>query len=68
MGDSIYDCVTAVLPKLDQERLQKVVEWLVIEIGIEDTTDLNFVKEEDIKDLLTPCQSRKLIDAFQRRG
>lgn len=68
MGDSIYDAVTAVLPRLDEERLQKIVERLVVGVGIEEIGDLLYVKEEDVNDLLTPCQCRKLLDAFQRRG
>uniref|UniRef100_A0A8D0D3X7 Uncharacterized protein n=1 Tax=Sander lucioperca TaxID=283035 RepID=A0A8D0D3X7_SANLU len=43
------------LPRIDGERLQHLVASLLIVVGIED-------------DILTPCQCRKLLDAFQRRG
>lgn len=68
MGDSIYDAVTAVLPRLDEERLQKLVERLVVHVGMEEAEDLQYVKEEDVNDLLTPFQCRKFLDVFQRRG
>uniref|UniRef100_A0A8C9X4V2 Uncharacterized protein n=1 Tax=Sander lucioperca TaxID=283035 RepID=A0A8C9X4V2_SANLU len=55
------------LPRLDGERLQHLVETLLIVVGIEDVEDLRYIKEDDEEDILTPCQCRKLLDAFQRR-
>lgn len=68
MQESIYDAVTSVLPRIDGERLQKLVQHLMVVVGIEEVEDLPYVQEDDVKDILTPCQCRKLLDAFQKRG
>ncbi|XP_035510854.1 uncharacterized protein LOC118323041 [Morone saxatilis] len=68
MPETIMDAIAAALPRLDEDRLRSLVERLLLVVGIEEVADLSYVKEDDIQDILTPIQSRKLIDAFQRRG
>ena len=68
MPGTIVDAVTAVLPGLDEDRMKALVERLIIVVGIERVADLRYVKEDDIKDILTPLQTRKLTEAFQRKG
>ncbi|KAM8773053.1 uncharacterized protein AB9X84_013684 isoform 1-T1 [Acanthopagrus schlegelii] len=67
MPEAIVDAIAAALTRLDEDRLTLMVERLLLLVGIEEVADLSYVKEDDIQDLLTPLQSRKLIDAFQRR-
>lgn len=68
MPEAIVDAIAAALPRLDEDRLTLLVERLLLVVGIEEIADLSYVTEDDIQDLLTPLQSCKLIDAFQRRG
>ncbi|XP_048104970.1 uncharacterized protein LOC125298311, partial [Alosa alosa] len=68
MSQTILDVVTSVLPKLDEERLRSLLERLLLVVCIEEVQDLCYVTEDDIKDILTPCQYRKFLDAFRRRG
>ncbi len=68
MSESVVDAITSALPKLDEDRIKALVERLLLVVGVEEVSDLSYVKEDDIKDILTPLQCCKLIDAFQRRG
>lgn len=75
MQESIHDAVTSVLPRIYGERLQQLVQHLMVVVGIEEVEDLPYslyVQEDDVKDICTcmyiPCQCRKLLDAFQKRG
>ncbi|KAK2905511.1 hypothetical protein Q8A67_007310 [Cirrhinus molitorella] len=68
MSESVVDAITSALPKLDEDRIKALVERRLLVVGVEDVSDLSYVKEDDIKDILTPLQCRRLIDAFQRRG
>lgn len=68
MPETVVDAITAALPKLDEDQLKALFERLLLVVGVE-VSDLSYVVEEDdIKDILTPLQCRKLVDAFQRRG
>lgn len=67
MSESVVDAITSALPKLDEDWIKALVERLLLVVGVE-VSDLSYVKEDDIKNILTPLQCRKLIDAFQRRG
>lgn len=68
MPETVVDAITAALPKLDEDRLKSLLERLLLVVGVEEVADLIYVKEDDIKDILTPLQTRKLIDFFQSRG
>ncbi|KAA0721353.1 hypothetical protein E1301_Tti020631 [Triplophysa tibetana] len=68
MPEAVVDAITAALPKLDEDRLKSLLERLLLVVGVEEVADLIYVKEDDIKDILTPLQTRKLIDFFQKRG
>jgi len=68
MPETIVDSITVVLPNLDEARMKSLVERLLLVVGVEEVSDLIFVKEDDINDILTPLQCRKLIDGFQRKG
>lgn len=63
--DSVETVIWSVLPQLDREKLEVVVYELVANIGVEGPDDLQFIKEEDIKHLLTPVQCRKLLHSFK---
>lgn len=67
MPETVVDAITATLPKLDEDRLKALVERLLLVVGVE-VSDLSYVKKDDIKDILTPLQCCKLVNAFQRRG
>lgn len=63
--DSIEKAMQTVLPQLDEAKLQTLVNELVTNIGVEGPDDLEFIKEDDIKHLLTPIQCRKIIHSFK---
>ncbi|KAI7801440.1 hypothetical protein IRJ41_013437 [Triplophysa rosa] len=65
MHEAVMDAITAALPKLDEDRLKSLLERLLLVVGVEEVADLIYVKEDDIKDILTPLQTRKLIDSFK---
>uniref|UniRef100_A0A3B3RI04 C2H2-type domain-containing protein n=1 Tax=Paramormyrops kingsleyae TaxID=1676925 RepID=A0A3B3RI04_9TELE len=58
--------IQAALPQLDREKLETVVGELVSKLGVEGPDDLQFIKEEDVRHLLTPIQCRKLLHTFKR--
>lgn len=66
VSGTILDAVTSVLQRLDKEWIRSLLERLLLVVDIEDVEDL--VKEDDIKDILTPCQPCKFLDAFRRKG
>lgn len=68
MPEAVVDAITAALPKLDEDRLKSLLERLLLVVGVEEVADLIYVKEDDIEDILTPLQTRKLIDFFRKRG
>ncbi|XP_077071616.1 uncharacterized protein LOC143723309 [Siphateles boraxobius] len=68
MPETIVDTITAALPNLDEDRMKSLVERLLLVVGVEEVSDLIYVKEDDINDILTPLQCCKLMDGFQRRG
>lgn len=63
---SIESAIQTVLPHLDREKLETVVGELVSKLGVEGPDDLQFIKEEDVRHLLTPIQCRKIINSFKR--
>lgn len=67
MPETIVDTITTALPNLDEDRMKSTTKSSRSTNGVE-VSDLIYVKEDDINDILTPLQCRKLIDGFQRRG
>ncbi|KAL0152015.1 hypothetical protein M9458_052681, partial [Cirrhinus mrigala] len=59
LGEDVRDAVLAVLPGLPEEKLL---------IGVESKSDLQFVKEEDLPDHITPIQCRRLLNAWNVDG
>ncbi len=68
MPETIMDAITAALPRLDEDWLRSLVERLLLVVGVEEIADLSYVKEDDIRDILTPLQSRKLEMPFRREA
>ncbi|XP_052459453.1 uncharacterized protein LOC128018121 [Carassius gibelio] len=62
--DSIEKAIQAVLPQLDEAKLETLVNELV-KVGVEGPDDLQFIQEDDIKHLLTPIQCRKIIHSLK---
>ncbi|ROJ26877.1 NLR family CARD domain-containing protein 3 [Anabarilius grahami] len=62
--DSIEKAIQAVLPQLDEAKLETFVNELV-KVGVEGPDDLQFIQEDDIKHLLTPIQCRKIIHSLK---
>ncbi|KAA0713103.1 hypothetical protein E1301_Tti013633 [Triplophysa tibetana] len=63
--NSIKNAIWSVLPHIERERLETVIDELVTKFGVEGTGDLQFVKEEDIRHLLTPFQGREFLNKFK---
>ncbi|XP_076841673.1 uncharacterized protein LOC143485891 [Brachyhypopomus gauderio] len=63
--DTILNIIQTALPQLEREKLETVVDELVSNMGVEEPNDLQFIKEEDLKHLLTPIQCRKIIHYFR---
>lgn len=63
--NSIKDAIWSVLPQIERERLETVVDEFMTKLGVEGTDDLQFVKEEDIRHLLTPIQCREFLHKFK---
>ncbi|KAF5907891.1 uncharacterized protein DAT39_002437, partial [Clarias magur] len=59
----IKEEVTSVLPSLPEDTLNLLVEK-VLNQGVESKEDLQYVKEEDIVELIRPIQCRKLLKAW----
>ncbi|KAM8741462.1 uncharacterized protein AB9X84_018836 [Acanthopagrus schlegelii] len=65
MMDFIEDAVQRVLPQLQREKVEAVIHELETNLGVEGPDDLQLIKEEDIRHLLSPIQCRKLINSFK---
>lgn len=63
--DYIESAIQTVLPQLDREKLGIVVCELVSKLGVEGPDDLQFIKDEDVRHLLTPIQCRKILHSFK---
>ena len=61
--DTIKDVVRKVLPTLSSDCYDQIGRRLVT-IGIERSSDLAFVREEDLEDLLRPIHVRKLLHTW----
>lgn len=65
MMDFIEHAIQSVLPQLDREKVEAVVHELETNLGVEGPDDLQLIKEEDIRHLLSPVQCRRLINYFK---
>lgn len=68
MPSTIVDSITSVIPTLDEDRLGALVERLLLGVGVESVDDLQYVTLEDMQDILTPLQCRRLLEAFKKKG
>ncbi|XDV33478.1 hypothetical protein PO909_003877 [Leuciscus waleckii] len=59
--------IKSVLSYLENESLEKILQHLS-SIGVRTADDMEFIKEDDLKHLLTPVDCRKLLHAFKRRA
>lgn len=59
--------IKSVLSYLENESLEIILQHLS-SIGVRTADDTEFIKEDDLKHLLTPVDCRKLLHAFKRRG
>lgn len=67
LGEDVRDAVLAVLPGLPEEKLLSLLNKLA-SIGVESKSDLQFVKEKDLPDHITPIQCRRLLNAWNVDG
>ncbi|XP_033122232.1 uncharacterized protein LOC117121215 [Anneissia japonica] len=65
MDDFIKNAIQSVLPSLNEDLLMAVVERLNGH-GVETEEDLQFVTEDDVKDLLKTIQPRKLLSSWNK--
>nr|XP_005158438.1 uncharacterized protein LOC101885684 [Danio rerio] len=63
LDEDVRDAVLAVLPGLSEEKLVSLLNKLA-SIGVESKSDLQFVKEDDLPDHITPIQCRRLLNAW----
>nr|XP_055062817.1 uncharacterized protein LOC129445849 [Misgurnus anguillicaudatus] len=63
LGEEIRDAVLAVLPGLPDDKLSSLLNTLA-SIGVESKSDLQFIKEQDLPDHITPIQCRRLLSAW----
>lgn len=67
LDEDVRDAVLAVLPGLSEEKLVSLLNKLA-SIGVESKSDLQFVKEDDLPDHITPIQCRRLLNAWNIEG
>ncbi|KAK2859977.1 hypothetical protein Q7C36_004143 [Tachysurus vachellii] len=58
LGEEVRDAVLAVLPGLPEDKLSSLLNTLA-SIGVESKSDVQFIKEEDLPDYITPIQCRR---------
>ncbi|XP_073705550.1 uncharacterized protein [Garra rufa] len=64
---AVQEEIKKILPELDSNKLQNVVNHLLIMVGVEKIEDLSLVEVSDLQDFLEPIQSRKLVKSFRQR-
>lgn len=65
-SDLIREGILSILPSIPGESLGRMVEKL-IEQGVETEEDLQYVREQDIKEFVKPIQCRKLLFAWKHK-
>lgn len=60
----LRDIILKALPSNDENTTQDLIDRLV-DYGLESKDDLQFVKQEDISDILSAIKLRKLLNAFK---
>lgn len=65
--DSVREKVLCGLGSLTEEEILAVMRTLQ-NLGVETSSDLSYVNEEDLKDCLKPIQGRKLLASFCAEG
>lgn len=63
--EQIRGDVLQILPNLPRETVDQLSERLIEHCGVESTEDLQYVREEDISELLRPIQCRKILSAWK---
>lgn len=66
--DFLEEIIRRALPALEEDQIRAVVTELMTTVGVEEPVDLQLVKEDDIKHLLTPIQTRKVLLALKTNG
>ncbi|KAK2916709.1 hypothetical protein Q8A67_001083 [Cirrhinus molitorella] len=64
---AVQEEIKKILPELDSNKLQNVVNHLSIMVGVEKIEDLSLVEVSDLQDFLEPIQCRKLVKIFRQR-
>ncbi|XP_014882494.1 uncharacterized protein LOC106943697 [Poecilia latipinna] len=65
LDNTIKEIILKALPNLCKDTQEKLVSTLVTS-GVESAEDLKYIQQEDIKDLLSVVQQRKLLETFKR--
>uniref|UniRef100_A0A671R7E1 Uncharacterized LOC107672495 n=1 Tax=Sinocyclocheilus anshuiensis TaxID=1608454 RepID=A0A671R7E1_9TELE len=63
----VQEEIKNIIPELDLNKLQNVVNHLSLVVGVEKTEDLSLVEVSDLQDFLEPIQCRKLVKTFKQR-
>ncbi|XP_051742073.1 uncharacterized protein LOC127508314 isoform X2 [Ctenopharyngodon idella] len=64
---AIQEEIKRILPELDSNKVQNMVNHLSCVVGVEKTEDLSLVEVSDLQDFLEPIQCRKLVKTFRQR-
>lgn len=59
--------IRSVLPTLDNDQLNNLTSELT-RIGVKTDNDLQYVTPDDLKDIISPIDCRKLIHFLKSRG
>ncbi|KAG5836596.1 hypothetical protein ANANG_G00257280 [Anguilla anguilla] len=64
ISESIKDAVISVLPSVPEETLTLLVETILHQ-GVESKDDLQYIREQEIAEVIRPIQCRKLLNAWK---
>lgn len=64
ISESIKDAVISVLPSVPEETLTLLVET-ILHPGVESKDDLQYIREQEIAEVIGPSQCRKLLNAWK---
>lgn len=67
MDDLLKTNISRILNSVSEETVNNIIHALKY-AGLEFLLDLHFVREDDLMQVLKPCQRRKLIKAWSQQG